>query len=162
VFTSHLRCHPASWQGKSRAGIGTVLDTYTVIGNAPILIPKESGKAFTPPAQRVLWRVYALRERGEKLPGDTVLRRSQLGVLKIRGGPGTNRLTASLIHPSGYPALGNLYDVVLLSGPHDRCGLKLGGTETFTISSGDFQDRPQVWWCVVESLCEEQIDAGWS
>jgi hypothetical protein len=123
------------------------------MGNAEIRqlaeVP-DTRPVVAPPERRVLWRVYCLRERGEKLPGDVVLRRSQVGHLRFAGAP--DDIRASLIHPSGYPTLENLYTARLISGPHDRCGLKLAGTELVTFAAGDYRDVPQVWWCVVDSL----------
>jgi hypothetical protein len=95
---------------------------------------------------RVLWRIYRLRERGEKLPAAEV-HVSGVGTLEFWAG-GDRALNARIIHPSGYPALDALSNVRLAPC---QGGLLLYGT-TLTSKKGDVTEAPQAWWCVVDSV----------
>lgn len=120
------------------------------MGNPAILWP-VGGEKPPPNPQRVLWRVYRLRERGEKLPRDAVLRTAQVGVLDFWCLPDRTDLNVWLIHPSGHPNLDAMQDVRLLPNKKSPHGLMVAGT-VVSVARGATGAFPQVWWCVVDSL----------
>lgn len=103
----------------------------------------------------MLWRVYRLRKRGEKLPRDAVLRTGQTGLLQIRReGEG---LVARLIDPSGHPVLAALYEVRLVR--QDVAGMVLHGS-VLSVKGGVTSDVLQALWCLVVSAQPLPVDVG--
>lgn len=115
------------------------------MGN-PAILPGITGDPIPPPRLQVLWRVYRLRDRGEKLPRDAVLRTGQTGFLQIRAEGA--ELVARLLHPSGYPVLDSLREVRLAR--QDVAGMVLHGS-VLSVKSGTTSEIPQAWWCLVAS-----------
>jgi hypothetical protein len=104
-----------------------------------------------PPRHRAIWIVYSLRDQGEKLPAEAVMRTAKMGLLEFwRSTMKPDALNARLTDAAGYPVIGNLSDVVVLRGPPGG-GLLLHGTQLST-RAGQVMDIPQAWWCVVHSL----------
>ncbi|TWO67774.1 hypothetical protein FN976_25655 [Caenimonas sedimenti] len=115
------------------------------MGNPEILKP-PAPPPERPPKLRVLWRVYRLRDRGEKLPPAEV-HPSGVGTMEFWSG-GDAALHARLVDPTGYPALDALNNVRLAPC---KDGLLLYGT-TLASKKGDVTEVPQAWWCVVNSV----------
>jgi hypothetical protein len=111
------------------------------LGNAPIIRHPPGGPPVEPPQHRVLWVVYKLRQNGEKLPRDLVLRTGKRGTLELMEAPPAG-MRARLLDPFTGEPVASMWDVRVIR--HDERGLLLHGV---TLNS-----EPQAWWCLVHSL----------
>lgn len=126
------------------------------MGNPGILRSPDSRAPVLPPALRVLWLVYKLREAGQPLTREQVMRTGQLGRIEFYGRPG-DPMIARLVHPTQDTVLENLFKVELCPPASGRVvnGLLLTGEVLATMRGGGFQEVPQTWWCKVQRLVTE-------
>lgn len=110
------------------------------MGNPETLRHPPGGPPVEPPKNRVLWTVYQLRQYGEKLPRDLVLRTGKTGTLEML--PMGAGLRARLLHPFTDEALDSMWDAKVVR--MDERGMLLHGAAL----NGD----PQAWWCLVASI----------
>ncbi|WP_298929285.1 hypothetical protein [uncultured Ramlibacter sp.] len=118
-----------------------------------------AGFPIPPPAHRVLWEVYRLRDDGEKMPAGMAAFPPKVGMLEFWRSPDApHELNAKLWDPSGYPALESLEDVGIVRSPRAG-GLLLHG-RVLNVKSGNITTQPQAWWCVVHALRPVSVDPG--
>ena len=110
------------------------------MGNPEILASRFpiGSDQVQPPENRVLWVVYQLRQYGEKLPREQVLRTGKTGMLEML--PMDTGLRVRLLRPDG-ECVDGLWDAKVVR--FDQRGLLLHGR---TVKA-----EPQGWWCLVDS-----------
>ena len=76
---------------------------------------------------------------------DQILRTEITGILTTSDSDDFPPL-ANVTHVSGYPPLGNLWQIRIKVLP---TGLLIRGSDTVTMAPGEFQRVPQAWWCIL-------------